>query len=236
MSKILFQLGCAFSADNFNYPCYCSRGKARINQYVQGFNGFFSLYKQHSVGNYSDIVITENTIKDISKINKKITNIIPSEINFISSYKQSQNKYGSENKGSGLLEMWLSIKDIIKQYEYVYYHEPRTKILNFNLYKKFLQNQNSIFSLESKDKFFTGSFVINSKILLEYLNTTTPKEMAEKAFSIEVHLPNFFKEKKYDYDTMDKVGVIWYDQMAALHAGLYSCQDIENQFGLERSY
>jgi len=236
-SKTLFQLGCAFSANDFNYPCYCSRGIARIRQYSEGFDQFFSLYNEYVGDSYEDLIITDNTVRGNDDVDEKILNNIPPGVSIKYSYNESKNKYGSENKGSGLLETWLSIKDLIKKYDYVYYHEPRTKILDFSLYESFLKNQNSTFCLEHSDKFHTHSFIIDSKILLEYINTVTPKELAENGISIEMNLPSFLKEKKYNnFSTVDKIGIIWYDQMGALVSGLYTCLEIEDQFGLERRY
>ena len=184
----------------------CNSGAERIQQFVKGLNIFFEFNK----GNNFDILITDNTIEESNTLPQEILDILPEKCKIITCLN---NNYGCINKGSGVIEQWIYNKEFIKNYEWLIYFEPRQLLQTNNFIKSFLENPRSLFSIGNNDHFNTGLFCIEIKTLLYYINEVSPKSLIDRTECIEYSLYNYFTRNNIDYDTKDKMELIWNDVM-----------------------
>tara|TARA_B100000676_G_scaffold63045_1_gene62429 strand:+ start:14671 stop:15399 length:729 start_codon:yes stop_codon:yes gene_type:complete len=232
---IIFELRCAFNSKEFKHKSYVNDGEERVLQFVEGFKSFFYHFNKH-VGFYENVYVIDNTVNDKSEVDKRILNAIPSEANIIFSYKKTKNKHGQNNKGAGLIESWEANWPVFRNYKYVFFHEPRQKMLNFNLYKNFLQNPTNTFGKYVPRQFNTGSWFMEIKTLKEYITYRNAESMSENNITIEADLYDFFNGlddrykpkgnwappldlsliKKREYCMLEKINVLWYDQLAKI--------------------
>ena len=209
MMKIIYYLNCSFDASNFFRQDWVSLGERRNLQYVQGLKSYFKLHKEN-IDSCKDVYIVDNTVLNKSKLDKRLLEVIPEEVNLIFTHK---NNYGKLNKGAGLIESWEHNKELIKQYDFVFYHEPRQELINFNFYKKFMSNPNNLFlAPEISNQFLTGTMILKSKDLLEYIENSPASKLGPYGISIEGDIYEHFKEKSYN--TVEKIGIKWYDELA----------------------
>lgn len=203
MSKILCILPiCCFPTNE--YSC---KGSERIQQYIDGFKKFFEYIE--ILNNYNvDIYIFDNTIDKNQVLPQEILEIIPSNVKIIN---DSVNNYGGINKGAGLIESWIYLKNIIEQYDFLIHFEPRQLLINFDFILCFLQNNANTFTF-SKDQtqFNTGLFCIDCKILLYLISNINIEFMINNIISIETLLYNFFIENNIQFIVKDKMNLIWY--------------------------
>jgi len=203
--QIFFELRCAFSTKEFNHKAFISEGENRVLQFTEGFKSFFKLFDK-SVDSYEDVYIVDNTIKDKNEIDKRILDVIPDGVNFIFA---NVNNHGKNNKGAGDIEGWNYNKELISKYKYIFHHEPRQILLNFNLYESFLEHRTNVFCNNNHEQFWTGTWGMETKLLMEYLNFRSAESLSKGSICIENDLYDFFKNKKYK--TVEKVGVLWHD-------------------------
>ena len=193
---------CCFPTNNDTF-----RGNERIQQYINGLNKFFEyieIMNNHNV----DIYIFDNTIVKNDTLPQELLEIIPDNVKVIN---DNANKYGGINKGAGLIESWLYLKDIIEQYDYLIHFEPRQLLINFDFIDFFLQNNDNLFTLGGYDKHFnTGLFCINCKILLSFIVNVNIHNMIHNRISIEYMLFDFLNENNIQYTIKDKMNLIWY--------------------------
>jgi hypothetical protein len=208
---IFFELRCAFNTSEFVNKSFINHGEERVVQFIEGFKSFFKLAEKY-LENYEDVYVVDNTITDKSEIDKRILEVIPKDVNFILINK---NQYGKLNKGAGDIEAWIANEKIISKYKYIFHHEPRQILLNFNLYKSFLEHQTNTFCQNeptkiNKQQFWTGTWIMDTKLLKKYTKHTTPEKMVNNSISIEFDLFEFFKNK--EYTKLEEAGVLWHDQ------------------------
>ena len=203
MSKILCILPiCCFPTNKDTFI-----GNERIQQYITGLNKFFEyieIMNNHNV----DIYIFDNTIDKNDTLPQEFLEIIPDNVKVINDYA---NKYGGINKGAGLIESWLYLKDIIQQYDYLIHFEPRQLLIDFDFIQSFLQKKSNVFTLGGDDKHFnTGLFCVECKVLLKFITIVDIIYMTHNIVSIEYMLFNFFNENNIQYNVKDKMNLIWY--------------------------
>jgi hypothetical protein len=203
MSKILCLLPiCCFPTNKYTFI-----GNERIQQYIAGLNKFFE-YIQIMNNHNIDIYIFDNTIDKNDTLPKELLEIIPDNVKVIN---DNANKYGGINKGAGLIESWLYLKDIIEQYDYLIHFEPRQLLVTFDFIQSFLQNKSNVFTLGGDNKHFnTGLFCIECKVLLKFIVDVDIIYMMRNVISIEYMVFNFFNENNIPYIIMDKMNLIWY--------------------------
>ena len=183
----------------------CNSGEERIQQYINGLNNFFELNKD----NEFDILITDNTISD--KLPQEILNVIPDRCNIITCMN---NNYGCINKGAGIIEQWNYNKELLEKYQWLIHFERRQLLQNYNFINSFLENPRNLFNKSNTiDGFNTGLFCIEIKTLMDYMNQVTPKSLVVIYESIKKSLYNYFINKDIKFDTIDKMGLIWYNDM-----------------------
>lgn len=189
----------------------------RLQQYITGINKFIELNNKNINENIIDVYITDNTISSENTLDKLLLDIIPKNVKIITCIN---NNYGCFNKGAGDIEQWLYCKDLIKEYDWIIHFEPRQMLLSNQFIDSFIENPRNLFSLggpyNTKDlnsnyHFNTGLFCIESKLLIEFINGINLHTYKE---SIEYTFFNFFKNKNYTYDIIDKLDLLWHDSYA----------------------
>ena len=59
--------------------------------------------------------------------------------------------------------------------------------------------------------FNTGLFSCKTKELSKFINDNKPEFLVKRSLGIEYALYNFYETNKIEYDTLDKMNLIWYD-------------------------
>mgnify|MGYP003137585498 FL=1 len=150
MSNVFFNLSCSFDASSFHNANSVCTGEERILQYSEGFKIFFNFYKNY-YDRYEDVYIVDNTLKDISHVDKRIKNEIPANVNIIFTQK---NEHGKLNKGAGILENWMEVESLASNYEFVFHFEPRLKLKSTKIFDQFAKEKKTTF-LSHKEKLLT---------------------------------------------------------------------------------
>ena len=210
MKDLFIQLSCAFSSNQFAHKAFVSEGQNRTNQYVNGFNNFFNFYSKYQQ-DYSNIYVVDNTLEDKSKVNPKILETIPNGVNYIFS---NENTYGKNNKGSGCIEQWISCESVLHDYEYVWFSSSRSQYRDFSFYETFIKSPTNLFRKWHAGQFFTNSFFIESKTVLEYIKYRTPKSLSDNHICFEADLYNFLNDNSIKYKFLENIGINWNDEFA----------------------
>jgi hypothetical protein len=183
--------------------------KTRLEQYVNGIKRFlqYNNYKNDNV----DIYITDNTIEKNHSLPSEILDILSKNINIITCMN---NNYGKYNKGAGLIEQWLYNKELIKKYNWLIHFEPRQLLESNYFIESFFKNKRNLFTLNKNTKHFnTGLFCIETKYLLNYIHSVNLDNMVKNYISIEDHLYSYFNNKKINYDILDKMDLLWFNNI-----------------------
>lgn len=174
----------------------------RIKQYENGINKVCELNKKYNF----DIYIADNGFDFENKIK-----ILPN-INIL---KNNPNKYGKINKGAGIIEIWNNNIEIIKQYDYIIHFEPRQLLIDNYFIDSFMKNPRTLFTYNhnttANRHFNTGLFSCKTKELSKFISDNKPDFLVKRKLSIEYVLYNFYETNKIEYDTLDKMNLIWYD-------------------------
>tara|TARA_R110000851_G_scaffold275189_2_gene427824 strand:+ start:367 stop:1011 length:645 start_codon:yes stop_codon:yes gene_type:complete len=208
MSKILIQLNCSLNikGTTLQKKGFVENNDRRLKQIIDGVKKFTE--KKYGV----DIIFVDNTIPENIPIDKELETLLIN--NNIEIFHDNKNIYGSSNKGAGVIESWLFIKEKLENYDYLLYFEPRLMLLNFDFINIFLESPRNLFVYgNGKNHFFTGLFGIKSELLLKYIDGFKHLKHFRKLGSIEYHIFNFVKNND-SYDTLEKANVIWSDTVA----------------------
>lgn len=186
--------------------------KTRLIQYTEGITSLLNFIEPYDfdvvISDNSDFLRKESLIKKLlEKKNVVIVNDVP-------------NKYGGINKGSGIMENWLHNKNLLKNYEYIIHFEPRQLLQSDDMIKNFLLKPRNLITygkerVEGKPiNFNMGLFAIESKILIEFIEKYHPNILINGMISLEYIFFEYLVNNKIKFDTVDKMGLIWYDSYA----------------------
>jgi hypothetical protein len=193
---------CCFPTNKYTYNT-----TDRLQHYIAGLTKFFE-YNDILLENQVDIYIFDNTIGKNDRLPQELLDIIPSNVNVINDHA---NIYGGLNKGAGLIESWLYLKDIIRQYDYLIHFEPRQLLLQYDFIDSFLKNKSNVFTYGSDKKHFnTGLFCIDCNILDYFIHSIHLNTMIHNCLSIEYMLFDFFTINHIPYTTKDKMNLLWF--------------------------
>lgn len=201
--KIIFLLNiCCFpeNASSFN-------NKIRTQQYIDGLNTVFqynNIIKNHDI----EVYIVDNTIKNDETLPREILNIIPSNVHLSLCLK---NELGKKNKGAGLIDTWKYNKDLIQKYDWIIHFEPRQSLKSFQFVESFLKEPRNLFTINiNVEHFNTGLFCISKENLINYINNCDLNKMVNNSISIEDDLYKYFQDNKINYDTLEKMDLLWF--------------------------
>jgi len=202
MSILCIMPICCFPTNKDTYDT-----KDRINHYISGLNKFFE-YNDILLENQVDIYIFDNTIGKNDRLPQELLDIIPPNVKILNDHA---NNYGGINKGAGLIEAWIYLKDIIQQYDYLIHFEPRQLLLQFDFIDSFLQNKSNVFTYGSDKKHFnTGLFCIESNVLMRFVDSVNLNTMLEQQICIEYMLFDFLTINHIPYTIQDKMNLLWF--------------------------
>jgi hypothetical protein len=184
----------------------------RILQIELGLLNFLKYFKKIN-RNSSDFYFSDNTMDSVSKIPISIDKIL--EKNKVTKICRDKNKFGSRNKGAGLIEMWREIWEIIDEYKWILYFEPRTNLKSMEFLKECIDfpcNRFKILDDSDGPHFYTGFFMIETCILKEFIAGVDLNLMIEKKQSIEYLIKDFMDARYPNYSKYEnKLNIIWHD-------------------------
>ena len=204
-NKVLIILCCCFYPQN-KYSI--NDMNIRNKQYIDGINKFFE-YNIFFQKNNIDICLVDNSISREKNIPQEILNVVPKNINIIC---HDNNNYGSKNKGGGLIENWLYMKEKIEKYNWIIHFEPRQILQNNSFIENFINNKRNLFTMGKENNHFnTGLFCIESRVLLNYISQVNINNLCLKYISIEYDIYNYFIREKISFDLQKKMELLWHD-------------------------
>jgi len=212
-------------------------GKIRTEQFITGLTEFFR-YNTILQNNHVDIYLTDNTIASDEPLPDEILKCLPPNVKIMTFLN---NKYGSLNKGCGLIENWSFYKDILVKYEWLIHFEPRQELINFDFINNFLSSPRNLFHINKNEnlctppvnrkvevangngsidyvfgyieEFNTGLFCSKVKHIIDYINQYDLDYYVDNIPSIERDLYLFYTNQSIEHDTIDKLGLKWHDFM-----------------------
>lgn len=183
---------------------YMERNNVRKQQIISGIKRVLEYdFKSKNC----DILISDNSCIELDA---EIKSVIPDYVNIICF---SDNKYGSINKGAGLIQTLEYNKDIISQYDYLIYYEPRTFMKSFYFFDTFFENPRSMFiygdpiNKNNHSCFRTGLFSIKPADFYEFTSIYTKEKLIREHISIEYPIRDFMINKT---NIIDKLDITWY--------------------------
>ena len=199
--SILCELRICINPSNNKNP------EKRNREFVNGLKKFFE-YNKILKDNHVDIFITDNTISENDNLPNDILNILPDNCKIITCLN---NNYGSYNKGAGDIEQWKYNEDLIKKYDWIIHFEPRQLLQSFQFVESFLKEPRNLFTINiNVEHFNTGLFCISKENLINYINNCDLNKMVNNSISIEDDLYKYFQDNKINYDTLEKMDLLWF--------------------------
>ena len=158
----------------------------RLKQIVEGIKKLFddtSLWNDIHDKYNTKIIIIDNTTHELPKC---ITKHLPSNLN-VSTKLYINNKFGSINKGAGVIQQWKSITNELNDADWIIHFEPRQLLANYHFFTKFLKHECTIVSLWKKRQkhYYTGLFSCRAVDLLRLINDWKPKKMVLNNTNLE---------------------------------------------------
>jgi hypothetical protein len=197
MTRTLLNLN--FSSKINENDIYMEKNNVRKEQIIRGLKRVFEYDLQSK---NCDILISDNSC---SELDSDIKAVIPEYVKIVCF---NDNRYGSINKGAGLIQSLEYNKNLILQYDYLIYYEPRTFMKSFYFFDSFFENPRSMFIYGDPNNknnhtcFRTGLFSINPVDFFEFTLIYTKEKLI-----IEYPIRDFMINKT---DVIDKLDIIWY--------------------------
>ena len=116
-----------------------------------------------------------------------------------------------QNNGAGLIDTWKYNKDLIQKYDWIIHFELRQLLKSFQFVESFLKEPRNLFTINiNVEHFNTGLFCISKENLLNYINNCDLNKMVNNSISIEDDLYKYFQDNKLNYDTLEKMDLLWF--------------------------
>lgn len=210
-----------------------SQGSKRLPQYRKGICAFLchleSLQRRDV-----EVVFVDNTCSDkqryMSELNIEKLTTLPLIL-------YDENKLGTLNKGSGVIEHWLKTRHIWSRYKWFIHTQGRQLLEDAEFLRDFFERPRALFAWNQgpgckpigpvDDEirwaaaeyngrgFFTGFFTISSSAMEAYLNSDLgdPVRIATKGQirNLEDVLANWASRNLENFEIVDRVGVIRID-------------------------
>lgn len=186
----------------------------RLTQIVNGLTEFFKYNAVYIESGQIDVYVTDNSIPHDMSLNKQILDVLHPKCRIITCLN---NNYGCYNKGAGIIEQWKYCQEkhqIFDNYKWFIHFEPRLFLKNNDFIDSFIKNPRELFTYAPTNSiihFNTGLFAIYTSHIIDFIKTISLKWMVQNIISIEHILYNYFKENNFEFDTIEKMNVIWHD-------------------------
>ena len=180
MKKLLILCSSIYVKNQFFYKhsINLQYGKDRVEQYIEGFKSL----SENKVYNFFDTsLLIDNTTNKI--VDSKILKNIP--VNIIKKLKKNNNK-GLYNKGAGVIESLLTVKEIISKHDRVFYFEPKLNLQDISIVEKYFENKKNIFyTFENDNQVKSGYFWSSSVDLVEFIGSINLDKMIKGKINLE---------------------------------------------------
>ena len=180
-----------------------TNNKLRRQHIIKGLSKLFTYdFKNKKC----DILITDNTCKELPN---DIICLLP-ENTRIRCF--NDNKFGSINKGAGLMQKWIYNNNILIEYDYIIHFEGRLELKSHIFFDNFFNNPREIFRFgdiltNSDTSFFTGLFSLKCSNLIDFFNKNSIDNLIRHHISIESVMRDMFI---LQVDIIDNLDLIWY--------------------------
>jgi hypothetical protein len=168
--------------------------------------GLKKLFEYKFATHQCDIMISDNTCEELAT---KFKEVIPTEVLHRCF---TDNRYGSINKGAGLVQKWIHNADILQQYEWMIHFEGRLLLRSFEFFDRFFASPTYYFTYGSKtpgdtSHFFTGLFSAKTDDILRFCDLFPKEKLIHNRISIEYPISDYLRSK---VTVLDSVDVIWF--------------------------
>jgi len=170
-------------------------GNKRINSYV---DGFINLQKLEIYKMFDETILIDNTISSAKNVPDQIIKLLPKNTIFL---VDKNNTLGRTNKGAGMLKSLEKNVSFFKDYDFIFYFEPRLILKSSEFIKQFFENRINSFSMESGKRVKTGYFGSTSNDLIEFINSYKAEDLVEKNLHIELLMYEFYEKKNTNFYT-----------------------------------
>ena len=170
-------------------------GNKRINSYV---DGFINLQKLEIYKMFDETILIDNTISSTKNVPDQIIKLLPKNTIFL---VNKNNTLGRTNKGAGMLKSLEKNVSFFKDYDFIFYFEPRLILKSSEFIKQFFENRINSFSMESDKRVKTGYFGSTSNDLIEFINSYKAEDLVEKNLHIELLMYEFYEKKNTNFYT-----------------------------------
>ncbi len=170
-------------------------GNKRINSYV---DGFINLQKLEIYKMFDETILIDNTISSTKNVPDQIIKLLPKNTIFL---VNKNNTLGRTNKGAGMLKSLEKNVSFLKDYDFIFYFEPRLILKSSEFIKQFFENRINSFSMESGKRVKTGYFGSTSNDLIEFINSYKAEDLVEKNLHIELLMYEFYEKKNTNFYT-----------------------------------
>tara|TARA_B100000003_G_C10879058_1_gene350388 strand:+ start:527 stop:1171 length:645 start_codon:yes stop_codon:yes gene_type:complete len=170
-------------------------GNKRINSYV---DGFINLQKLEIYKMFDETILIDNTISSTKNVPDQIIKLLPKNTIFL---VNKNNTLGRTNKGAGMLKSLEKNVSFLKDYDFIFYFEPRLILKSSKFIKQFFENRINSFSMESGKRVKTGYFGSTSNDLIEFINSYKAEDLVEKNLHIELLMYEFYEKKNTNFYT-----------------------------------
>ena len=169
-------------------------GKNRIKSYI---DGFLKLKENNVYSKFEKVILIDNTVSSVNKIPAKIIDLLPDDTTFLVSRNSA---YGRMNKGAGMLDSLKLNKEIITDYDLIFYYEPRLLLQSTDFIDEFLSGKENMFSFESDKRVKTGYFGSSSKDLNDFIDSYSVKEILNDNLHIELLMYQFYEQRNTRFE------------------------------------
>lgn len=175
----------------------------RKQQFIVGLKRLFEYdFKSRNC----DIILTDNTCTELYP---EIIELLPKDT---VCRLFNDNRFGSINKGAGLIQKWLYNKELLQEYEWVIHFEGRLLLRSFSFFDRFFENPATYFTYGSKtpgdhSHFFTGLFSAQTKDVLQFCTLYPIDKLIQNSISIEYPISEFLRKKVV---VLPSVDVLWF--------------------------
>jgi len=198
-------------------PPYCSKDevKKRNNQILEGLKKFFEYKEKLKIQN-CDYHLLENTVLNYDNLSKDIQDF--AHENNLKIIFSPHNIYGCKNKGAGEIENFKFAKEVISNYQWFIHFEPRQLLISHQFFDSFFENPRNLFTInknpDAPRHFNTGLYATESKNIIKFIDQFSHSElqnMVSNSSSIEYIIYEFYVKNNIEFDTLDKMDLIWFD-------------------------
>ena len=184
-------------------------GKKRIKSYI---DGFLKLKENNVYNKFEKVILIDNTVSSVKKLPATIIDLLPNHTTFLVS---KNNTYGRMNKGAGMLDSLKLNREIVTDYDLIFYFEPRLLLQSTDFIDEFLNGKENLFSFESDKRVKTGYFGSNSKDLNDFIDSCSVTEILNGNLHIELLMYQFYEQRntRFEYTSIS----LWKNYLSEIY-------------------